>query len=78
MTIHPKTIRRVFWHRTRRTFVPLTSEEYRSRLGWPYTDATNALVKMIRMGVVKKTKGSEGHDRIYELTDIGVKLVGDA
>lgn len=48
--INPNTILRLFWHRTRRQFVPLTTLEIKRRTGLSDDAVRGALNRMVRQG----------------------------
>jgi hypothetical protein len=48
--IKPDAILRLFWHKTRREFVPLTVMEIKRRAGGDDADVRSALNQMVRKG----------------------------
>jgi len=76
MNIHPDILRRVFWHRTRRTFVPLTGPEFTRRIGYTPVESQKALTELVQHGMVKGAETRKSKDMVYEISPKGLQFVG--
>jgi len=80
--INPNTILRLFWHRTRRQFVPLTTVEIKRRSGLSDAATRGVLYSLVRSGQLY-SYDTITYSNIYEATADGqahitAAMVGEA